>query len=101
MSPATSRGEESLRRPAPPERTLADQQRGQPQRARPVAEVPPAQCVAERRRSVVAAVPQTQLVVGRSAAGRALEPRAIEPAAAAHIRHARTDYDTLLMQGVE
>jgi hypothetical protein len=39
--------------------------------------------------------------VGRCAAGRALEPRAVELAVIAHIRHEHTDYDKLLMQGVE
>lgn len=37
--------------------------------------------------------------VGRSAAGRALDPRAIGWAVIAHIRHQHTDYDQLLMQG--
>lgn len=39
--------------------------------------------------------------VGRSAAGRALDPRAIELAVIAHIRHEHTDYDRLLMQGAD
>ena len=39
--------------------------------------------------------------VGRSAAGRALDPRAIELAVIAHIRHTHTNYDELLMQGTE
>ncbi|MEW6303976.1 MAG: DUF2293 domain-containing protein [Verrucomicrobiota bacterium] len=39
--------------------------------------------------------------VGRSAAGRALDPRAIELAVVAHIRHAHTDYDLMLMQGTD
>ncbi len=39
--------------------------------------------------------------VGRSAAGRALESRAIELAVIAHIRHQHTNYDQLLMQGIE
>jgi hypothetical protein len=39
--------------------------------------------------------------VGRSAAGRALDPRALELAVIAHIRHEHTNYDRLLMQGVE
>jgi hypothetical protein len=37
--------------------------------------------------------------VGRSAAGRQLDPRAIKLAVVAHIRHAHTNYDRLLMQG--
>jgi hypothetical protein len=37
--------------------------------------------------------------VGRSAAGRALERRAVELAVMAHIRHEHTNYDELLMQG--
>jgi hypothetical protein len=37
--------------------------------------------------------------VGRSAAGRELDPRAIKLAVVAHIRHAHTNYDRLLMQG--
>ena len=39
--------------------------------------------------------------VGRSAAGRALEPEAIELAVAAAIRHQDTRYDELLMSGLE
>jgi hypothetical protein len=39
--------------------------------------------------------------VGRSAAGRALEPEAIELAVAAAVRHEDTGYDELLMSGLE
>ena len=39
--------------------------------------------------------------VGRSAAGRALEPSAVDLAVVAHIRHAHTNYDQLLMRGTE
>ena len=39
--------------------------------------------------------------VGRSASGRALDEDAIKLAVRAWIRHQHTDYDTLLMQGVE
>jgi hypothetical protein len=39
--------------------------------------------------------------VGRSAAGRALEPEAIDLAVIAHVRHEHTNYDALLMQGTE
>ncbi len=39
--------------------------------------------------------------VGRSAAGRSLDPHAIELAVIAHIRHAHTNYDELLMQGTD
>jgi hypothetical protein len=39
--------------------------------------------------------------VGRSAAGRALDPRAIDLAVVAHVRHEHTDYDRLLMQGTD
>ena len=38
--------------------------------------------------------------VGRSAAGREVDPQAIKPAVIAHIRHEHTDYDEQLMQGV-
>jgi hypothetical protein len=37
--------------------------------------------------------------VGRSAAGRALDARAVRLAVIAHIRHEHTEYDSLLMQG--
>jgi hypothetical protein len=37
--------------------------------------------------------------VGRSAAGRALEPTAVRLAVVAHLRHTQTDYDQLLMEG--
>jgi hypothetical protein len=39
--------------------------------------------------------------VGRSAAGRALDERALELALRAHVRHQHTNYDELLMQGVD
>jgi hypothetical protein len=39
--------------------------------------------------------------VGRSAAGRAVEPQAVELAVIASIRHNDTDYDDLLMSGVD
>jgi hypothetical protein len=39
--------------------------------------------------------------VGRSAAGRELDPAAVDLAVIAHIRHVHTSYDTLLMKGVE
>jgi hypothetical protein len=39
--------------------------------------------------------------VGRSAAGRGLEPEAIELAVAAAVRHQDTRYDELLMSGLE
>lgn len=38
--------------------------------------------------------------VGRSAAGRSLDPRAVELAVAASVRHRDTSYDELLMSGV-
>jgi hypothetical protein len=39
--------------------------------------------------------------VGRSAAGRELDPQAIKLAVMAHIRHSHTNYDELLMRGTE
>ena len=39
--------------------------------------------------------------VGRSAAGRALEPTALQLAVAASVRHLDTDYDSLLMAGID
>jgi hypothetical protein len=39
--------------------------------------------------------------VGRSAAGRALHPDAVRLAVVASVRHVDTDYDTLLMSGVD
>ena len=39
--------------------------------------------------------------MGRSEAGRALEPAALELAVAAAVRHEDTRYDELLMSGVE
>ena len=38
--------------------------------------------------------------VGRSAAGRALDPGALQLAAAAAVRHEDTRYDELLMSGI-
>ena len=37
--------------------------------------------------------------VGRTAAGRSLEPQALDLAIVAHVRHEHTRYDSLLMQG--
>jgi len=39
--------------------------------------------------------------VGRSAAGRALEDKALELAVRAAVRHRKTDYDAMLANGVE
>ena len=39
--------------------------------------------------------------VGRSAAGRALDATAVDLAVTAHIRHAHTNYDELLMRGTD
>ena len=39
--------------------------------------------------------------VGRSAAGRSLEPAALDLAMIAHIRHVHTNYDELLMSGTD
>ncbi|MBI2479654.1 MAG: DUF2293 domain-containing protein, partial [Planctomycetia bacterium] len=39
--------------------------------------------------------------VGRSAAGREISPQAVSLAVAAWVRHQHTEYDTLLMHGVE
>jgi hypothetical protein len=39
--------------------------------------------------------------IGRSAAGRALDPDAVRLAVAASVRHVDTDYDDLLMSGVD
>jgi hypothetical protein len=39
--------------------------------------------------------------VGRSAAGRVLDSRAVELAVGAHIRHEHTNYDELLMRGTD
>lgn len=39
--------------------------------------------------------------VGRSAAGRALDARAVELAVAASVRHEDTGYDDLLMSGLD
>jgi hypothetical protein len=39
--------------------------------------------------------------IGRSAAGQALDPDAVSLAVAASVRHVDTDYDRLLMSGVD
>ncbi len=39
--------------------------------------------------------------IGRSAAGRALDPDAVATAVAASVRHVDTDYDQLLMSGID
>jgi hypothetical protein len=59
-------------------------------------------CPPERRDEIAAHTAQRGSGrVGRSAAGRALEPEAITLAVVAAIRHGDTDYDDLLMAGVE
>ncbi len=39
--------------------------------------------------------------VGRSAAAKEMDPRAIRLASAAWVRHNKTDYDKLLAQGIQ
>jgi len=59
-------------------------------------------CPATRARSIAShASVRGSGRVGRSAAGRALDPEAIELAVAAAVRHEDTRYDALLMSGVE
>ena len=59
-------------------------------------------CPAERAQSIARyAAVRGSGRVGRSAAGRALEPEALELAVAAAVRHEDTRYDELLMTGVE
>ena len=59
-------------------------------------------CPAERARAIAAHAPvRGSSRVGHSAAGRALEPDAIELAVAAAVRHHDTRYDELLMSGLE
>ena len=58
-------------------------------------------CPPERAQSIVRhASVRGSGRVGRSAAGRALEPEALELAVAAAIRHEDTRYDELLMSGI-
>lgn len=59
-------------------------------------------CPEDRARTIAAhAVVRGSGRVGRSAAGRSLEPDAVELAVAAAVRHQDTRYDQLLMSGVE
>jgi hypothetical protein len=59
-------------------------------------------CPAERTRSIARhTAVRGSGRVGRSAAGRALTPEALELAVAAAVRHEDTRYDELLMAGVE
>ncbi len=61
-----------------------------------------AKCPASEARAIAAHAGQRGSGrVGRSAAGRALNERALELAVRAHIRHEHTNYDTLLMQGTD
>ncbi|MFF8602735.1 DUF2293 domain-containing protein [Streptomyces sp. NPDC015232] len=58
-------------------------------------------CPAERARRIAAhASAKGSGRVGRTAAGRALDPGAVTAAVRAAVRHVDTDYDTLLMSGV-
>jgi hypothetical protein len=56
---------------------------------------------AEARRIAAHAGLRSSGRVGRSAAGRALDPQAVGLAVMAHIRHEHTNYDQLLMRGTE
>jgi len=59
-------------------------------------------CPADRARAIAShAAARGSGRVGRSAAGRALEPEALELAVAAAVRHHDTHYDELLMSGLE
>jgi hypothetical protein len=59
-------------------------------------------CPADRARAIAShAAARGSGRVGRSAAGRALDPGAIELAVAAAVRHQDTRYDELLMSGLE
>ena len=59
-------------------------------------------CPADRARAIAShAALRGSGRVGRSAAGRALEPEALELAVVAAVRHQDTSYDELLMSGLE
>ena len=59
-------------------------------------------CPADRARAIAShAAVRGSGRVGRSAAGRALEPEALELAVVAAVRHQDTSYDELLMSGLE
>ena len=59
-------------------------------------------CPADRADSIARhAVLRGSGRVGRSAAGRAVDPSAVELAVVASVRHRDTDYDDLLMSGVD
>ena len=69
--------------------------------AQRVGELYPA-CPPERRAAIAAhACRKYSGRVGRSAAAKRLDERAVELAVAAHVRHAETEYDTLLGSGWE
>src|SRR5438093_3658812 len=57
--------------------------------------------LAEARRIAAHAGLRSSGRVGRSAAGRALDPQAVDLAVMAHIRREHTNYDQLLMRGTE
>ena len=69
--------------------------------ARAISERYPGCPAAEARRIAEHTGRRSSGRVGRSAAGRALEASAVDLAVVAHIRHARTNYDELLMCGTE
>ena len=59
-------------------------------------------CPAEEARQIAGHTGQRSSGrVGRSAGGKALEVAAVDLAVRAHLRHARTNYDELLMSGME
>jgi hypothetical protein len=59
-------------------------------------------CPADRSEAIaVHAATRSSGRIGRSAAGRALDPAAVRLAVIASIRHVDTDYDELLMSGVD
>src|SRR6266540_3478953 len=59
------------------------------------------QCLADADARARRAATRGSGRVGRSAAGRALDPHAIELAVIASVRHENTTYDDLLMAGVD
>ena len=74
-----------------------DQPRDAVSPARPVVCCPQAEAITIAQR----ACQRRSGRVGRSAAARALDERAVTLAVRAHIRHTRTDYDHLLARGLE
>ena len=89
------------RRERDAKRRASDDLKLQSEMAAAITDMYPA-CPSERAQAIARhAATRRSGRVGRSAAGRALDPRALELAVTASVRHQDTSYDELLMSGID